>query len=167
MKAADRYQRLNRRTRKMFSKLWKAPTVPVALEDFEFEIPRPFRDPLRFNGLLEFESNGSELESYKPGDPFHILRLYKRQSGGYAAIVEFHVNADKVVIEAAIVKFESDVDDYFCLHAGDQFYRMALTREANAGSDKELERRVLACYDHQLMHVMKHLEIGTNERTEG
>ena len=142
----------------MFSKLWKAPSNAVMPESFEFEIPRQTREPLRFNGRLEFESNGCDVGTYRFGDPYHRLRLYKLLSAGYAAIVEFHLAADTFIVDAAIVDSTSDVDDFFCLHAGDQFHRLALHGDIDAEPDKELERRVLACYDRQLLELMNHLE---------
>ena len=91
----------------MFSKLWKAPSNAVKPESFEFEISRETREPLQFNGRLEFESIGCDVGTYR---------------------------------------------------FGDQFHRLALHRDIDVEPVKELERRVLACYDRQLMELMSHLE---------
>lgn len=143
----------------MFANLWKRTEEAATTEEFEFCIPRQNRQLLRFNGNLQFQSIGSELPDYRPGDPFHNLRIYKLKSSGYACVVEFHCNSDLSFVEASTVDSMADIDDFFCLHAGDYFHHMDLGSDEEVEQNKELEQRVLKGYDRQLLEVSKHLSI--------
>ena len=141
----------------MFTKIWKRTAEAEAAEEFEFTVQRQNRDPLRFNGQLQFESLGDQLTGYSPGDPYHTMRIYKMSSAGYAVIVEFHRDQTATFVEAATVDTVADVDDFFCLHAGDYFHHMVLDPDGETEQDKQVEQRVLKCYDRQLLDVSKHL----------
>ncbi len=143
----------------MFAKLWKRSVEADPTQEFEFSIARQHREPLRFNGILQFESIGCQLPEYLAGDLYHNLRLYKLRSEGYAVVVEFHREDDATFVEAAIVDSVADVDDFFCLHAGDYFHHMVLDPHDESLQNKQLEQRVLKCYDLQLLNVSKHLSV--------
>lgn len=148
----------------MFAKLWKRPVE--AMTSFQFTIERQHGEPLQFDGLLDFESIGTSLATYRDGDPYHHLRLYRLELTGYAVVIEFHINETMKIVEAGTVSSAADVDDFFCLHAGDHFHRLTSTDNSSPVRDKELERRVLACYDRQLLDALKHLsktDFGVND----
>jgi hypothetical protein len=141
----------------MFAKLWKRSAESTASQQFQFVIERQRGEPLRFNGRLEFESIGCQLAGYRPGEAWHHLRLFRMESTEYAVVIEFHIDTSTTIVDAGIVAAADDVDDFFCLHAGDHFHRLTLATDDFDSRDKELEQRVLTCYDRQLLDVLNHL----------
>jgi hypothetical protein len=141
----------------MFAKLWKQSTESNPSQTFQFAIERQRGEPLRFNGHLEFESIGRELPGYRSGEPWHHLRVYRMESTEFAVVIEFHIDESTIIVDAGTVTAAADVDDFFCLHAGDHFHRLTLVDDDLNTRDKELEQRVLSCYDRQLLEVLNHL----------
>lgn len=152
----------------MFAKLWKRSTAVGAAEsgdEFQFSIARHNGSPLRFNGVLQAESSGQSQVGYRQGDPWHKLQVYRVDSAEYAVVIEFHIGNTVVATDAGIVASSADVDDFFCMHAGEHFHRMFL--DANTSSDcdsgeevpcdKQLEQRVLKNYDRQILDVLNQL----------
>jgi hypothetical protein len=140
----------------MFAKLWKQSAESQPSEQFQFVIERQRGEPLRFNGDLEFESIGCQLTGYRSGEPWHCLRLYRKKSAEYAVVIEFHTDESTTIVDAGFVA-AADVDDFLCLHAGDHFHQLTLVADDFNSRDKELEQRVLSCYDRQLLDVLNHL----------
>ncbi len=149
----------------MFAKLWKRTSVVDAISDFQFSIERNNGAPIRFNGVLQVTSSGQEQPGYRQGDPWHNLQVYRTASTEFAVVIEFYVGIAVVAVDAGIVGSPADVDDFFCMHAGEHFHRMFLDASASdegdsAGEqicDKQLEQRVLKNYDRQILDVLNQL----------
>ena len=77
-------------------------------------------------------------------------------------MIEFHVSSGVVAVDAGLVDSIVEVDDFFCMHAGEHFHRMSLDADSNdhrdtgdsMQRDKQLEQRVLENYDRQILSVL-------------
>ena len=151
----------------MFVSLWKRTTstrssTECAVDtECTISIERPNGSLLKFNGVIQVQSNGRDLQGYRIGDPYHCLRVYRLESDGYAVVIELHLSETETVIDAELVGNVEEADDFFCVHGGDYFHNLSLSPRGLPGDEKDREQRVLSRYDHQVLDVLKQLREGT------
>ena len=138
----------------MFTKLWKRPESTTT-PGFQLTVNRAQGAPLEFDGEVMVESSGDQLPGYVAGDPFHQLLVYRLADSRFAVVIDFHASNTQSVTDAEFVNSLDEMDDFFCIHAADQFMQTALAPLPSQREEKEREQRMLHRFDKQVLEVLR------------
>ncbi len=143
----------------MFTNLWKRPESATT-PGFQLTVNRAQGAPLEFDGELMVESSGDQLPGYVAGDPFHHLLVYRLAESRFAVVIDFHASNTQSVTDAEFVNSLDEMDDFFCIHAADQFMQTALAPLASQREEKEREQRMLQRFDKQVLEVLRICQVS-------
>jgi len=143
--------------RPMFTNLWKRSVTAELPESYEYTIARSGREPLSFNGSLVVESDGERLLGYRPGEPYHCLRVYQEKPTGYVVIIEFHLNDATILVEAERGENVDELDDFLSAHEAECFRTTFMASEEEFVNARAWEERVLNRYDLQVIDVLRRI----------
>lgn len=79
--------------------------------------------------------------------------MFAVDGGGHAVVIEFH-QGTTCTIDGEVVQSVEELDDFFCVHAAEQFPEMTT---GNDPASLDRERRILAGYDRQVMEIVRSL----------
>jgi|GEM_PF-2167991 len=137
----------------MFSSLWRRQSSSRNVAPDERSVARTNAPVLRFRGELQLETDGSAAPDYVAGDPYHRICVFAVDGGGHAVVIEFH-QGTTCTIDGEVVQSVEELDDFFCVHAAEQFPEMTT---GNDPASLDRERRILAGYDQQVMEIVRSL----------
>jgi len=134
----------------MFENIRRSKSMP---EDYQFKISRPGSEPLCFNGELIHESSGKKFDDWQIHEPFHSVRIYSVDTGGFAVVIDLITEGAETVSEAEFVSDANELDDLFCIYAADHFN--GFTFSSTPGTTTQNDKKSLSRYDQHVMEILK------------